>query len=162
VSGRRLITEVTLVAVVWLVITVALLAIELHHMAFFALFGAVGAAAAGIVAAATPDGVAAQLAVFLVVTALGVVLVRPYVSRVFERHSHGVRIAGVHGGLIGARGMTVDIVGTEVPGHVRLLGEQWLATAPGGAIEANTPVIITHVVGTTLVVQPASSTKESA
>ena len=49
--------------VLWIVVGVALLAVEMHHLAFFALFAAVGAFAAAAVAAFTGDAVLAQAAV---------------------------------------------------------------------------------------------------
>ena len=60
---------------------------------------------------------------------VGVAVVRPYMSRAFAHRGPGVRIGGVHGGLIAARGVTVDEVGSDTVGHVRILGETWLAVA---------------------------------
>lgn len=142
-------------AIVWTVICVLLLAVEMHHLAFFALFGAIGAAAAAVVALIAPSVVPLQIVVAAAVAAVGVVAVRPFVSRAFARRGPNLRIGGVHGGLITARGMTLDEVGSD-SGHVRLLGETWLAvTSYGGPIPARTPVIVTNVVGTTLTVRPA-------
>ncbi len=141
----------------WVVLAIVLVAAELHSIAFFALFGAAGAAAAAIVALIAEDAYALQIAVAIGVAILGIVLVRPYVSKVFESHGPGDRIGGVHGGLISARGVTLDVVGSDVApaGHVRILGETWLAiTAIGAPIPPQTPVIVTAVTGTTLTVRP--------
>ena len=63
-------------------------------------------------------------------------------------------IRGVHGGLIGSRGLTVDEVRVDPCGHVRILGETWLAvTADGSQIPPSTAVIVTNVHGTTLTVR---------
>jgi membrane protein implicated in regulation of membrane protease activity len=143
-------------AIVWIVIGVVLLAVELHHLAFFAMFGAIGAAAAATVAFIAPSLVLVQLLVAAAVAAIGLVVVRPYVSKAFALRRSGVRIAGVHGGLIAARGVTLDEVGGLQAGHVRLLGERWLAVASfGEPIPPSTPVIVTNVVGTTLTVRAA-------
>jgi membrane protein implicated in regulation of membrane protease activity len=141
----------------WVVLAIVLVAAELHSVAFFALFGAAGSAAAAIVALIAEEAYALQIAVAIGVTALGILLVRPYVSKVFERHGTGDRIGGVHGGLISARGVTLDVVGSDTApaGHVRILGENWLAkTATGPPIPPHTPVIVTAVTGTTLTVRP--------
>ena len=141
----------------WIVLAVIFVAAELHSVAFFAVFGAAGSAAAAIVALVAEDAFVLQIAVAIAVAVLGVVLVRPYVSKVFESHGPSDRIGGVHGGLISARGVTLDIVGSEVApaGHVRILGENWLAvTAIGQPIPPHTPVIVTAVTGTTLTVRP--------
>ncbi len=66
-------------------------------------------------------------------------------------------IGGVHGGLVGAKGITTDEVGPLPGGHVRLLGENWLAATAtfSPSIPPATHVIVTAVVGTTLTVTPA-------
>ncbi len=142
--------------IVWIVISVVLLAVELHHLAFFAMFGAVGAAAAAVVAAVAPSLIPLQISVGVAVASVGVVAVRPYMSRAFAHRGPGVSIGGVHGGLIAAKGMTIDEVGMHTPGHVLLLGEKWLAiTMDDAPIPPDTPVIVSNVVGTTLTVRPA-------
>ena len=139
--------------IVWIVIAVLLVAVELHHFAFFAVFGAAGAAAAAVVAVIAPSLVPLQIAVAVLVAAGGVLLGRPYMSRAFARNP-GIRIGGVHGGLVSARGVTLDEVGGANPGHVRILGERWLAvSAYGDLIPPATPVIVTEVTGTTLTVR---------
>jgi membrane protein implicated in regulation of membrane protease activity len=148
--------EVALVAVVWIVLCLVLVAAELHHMAFFAMFGAAGAAAAAVVALVAPSAVPVQALVAVGVSATGVALGRPHMSQAFARRGPGVAIRGVHGGLLGARGITTDHVTTDAVGHVRLLGETWLAaSADGTAIPPSTPVVVTSVVGTTLTVRTA-------
>ena len=143
-------------ALVWILLCVALVAVELHHMAFFAMFGAAGAAAAAVVAAVAPDAIVVQLAVAVAVAGAGVGLVRPHMSQISARRGPGVAIRGVHGGLVGARGLTLDEVRVDPSGHVKLLGETWLAvTADGSKIPPSTPVIVTNVVGTTLTVRTA-------
>ena len=152
-------------ALVWIVLCVVLIGVELHHLAFFAMFGAAGSAAAAAVAVAAPSHVLVQTCVAVGVSAVGVAFVRPQVSEAFARRGPGTAIRGVvqggelgelHGGLIGARGMTVDEVKLDASGHVRLLGETWLAvTADGSLIPPSTAVIVTNVVGTTLTVRTA-------
>lgn len=143
-------------AVVWILMSVLLVAVELHHMAFFALFGAAGAAAAAVVAIVAPSAVLLQVVIAIGVATVGVVLVRPHMSRSFAHRGPGSTIRGVHGGLVGARGLTMDDVKLDPNGHVRLLGETWLAvTADGSSIPPSTPVIVTKVVGTTLTVRAA-------
>jgi membrane protein implicated in regulation of membrane protease activity len=97
-----------------------------------------------------------QIGVAAVVAGVGIVLVRPYVSRAFAPRGPGVRIGGVHGGLVAARGVTLDEVRNEPVGHVRILGESWLAVAwDGEPIQPKTPVIVMAVTGTTLTVRAA-------
>jgi membrane protein implicated in regulation of membrane protease activity len=149
-------SEVAVVALVWIVLCVVLVGVELHHMAFFAMFGAAGSAVAAAVALVAPSAVIPQVVTAVAVSAAGVVLVRPQMSQAFARRGPGTAIRGVHGGLIGSRGLTVDEVRLDASGHVRLLGETWLAvTADGSLIPPSTAVIVTNVVGTTLTVRAA-------
>ena len=144
-------------AVVWVAVAAGLVLFELHHLAFFALFGASGATAAAGVALVAPDAYAAQLGVGVAVTVLGIWLVRPYVSEVYERRHHAVHVAkGVHGGLIGHEAVTLDHVGgVSAKGHVRFVGERWLAHAVGDEpIGVGERVLIVAVEGTTLLVAP--------
>ncbi len=141
--------------VAWLVLAIVLVYFELHHLAFYALFGAVGALAAAGVALAAPSAVALQGGVAVGVAIVGVVAVRPLVRPAFIRHRRGDHVArGVHGGLIGQEAMTLDAVGeSHHVGHARLAGERWLAISGSGRmIPPNTPVTVTAVAGTTLTV----------
>ena len=147
-------------AIAWIVIGVVLLGIELHHLAFFAMFGAVGAFAGAVVAGLAPTAIFGQIAVAVGVAAVGLVVLRPYISDAFARRRDGYRIVGVHGGLVGTRGVTLDEVGAGGRGHVRLLGESWLAATDGPPIAPDTPVVITEVVGTTLTVRSVDPASE--
>jgi membrane protein implicated in regulation of membrane protease activity len=146
--------------VVWLVIGAVLLLFELHHLAFYALFGTIGSLAAAVIALLAPSAVGAQTGVAVGVALAGVVAVRPFVSKAFESHHGGHVARGVPGGLTGQEAVTLDEVGdTHVVGHVRLAGERWLAVSGGGgAIAAGTTVLVSAVQGTTLVVWPLDGT----
>jgi membrane protein implicated in regulation of membrane protease activity len=142
------------VLVAWIVLAALLIVVELHHLAFFAMFGAIGAIAGAVVAAVAPDAIVAQVVTAVLVSAAGLVVVRPFVSRAFARRGDGVVVHGVHGGLVGARGTTLDEVPFLERGHVRLLGETWLAVAADEKpIAAATPVVVVSVSGTTLTVR---------
>lgn len=140
---------------VWLVLCVVLVLFELHHLAFYALFVAIGALAGGVVALVAPDAYTLQTIVAVVVSVAGVILVRPYVSQAFHRHRGGHVAIGVHGGLVGQEAVTLDQVGdAHQVGHVRLAGERWLAVTDGPKIAPGTSVFVTAVRGTTLEVWP--------
>lgn len=144
-----------MVVVVWLVLGFGLLFLEMHHLGFYALFGAVGALVAAAIAWPFPDAYVAQVIAALAVAFLGVTTVRPLVSRAFHRHTGEHVARGVHGGIVGQEAVTLDEVGDSPRvGHVQLAGERWLAVSGGGRIPAATPVIVTAVEGTTLVVWP--------
>lgn len=143
--------------IAWLILGVVLLAVELSHFAFFALFGAVGAFAAAIVAAIWPEAIPLQVAVFVVAAAVGIIAFRPMMSATFHRRHEFKPGRGVHGSIVGEEVLTLDVVGdSQHPGHVRLAGERWLAVSGSRQpIPAGTPVIVMAVEGTTLEVWPA-------
>jgi membrane protein implicated in regulation of membrane protease activity len=145
-----------MVVLVWLILGVVLLAVEMRHLAFYALFGAAGAFAAAIVAAIAPSAYPAQVAVAVLVAAIGMVAVRPMVSDAMHRRFEGRLGRGVHGTLIGEEVMTLDVIGDiHQVGHVKLVGERWLAVSGSGfPIAADTRVLVTAVEGTTLTVWP--------
>jgi membrane protein implicated in regulation of membrane protease activity len=62
--------------------------------------------------------------------------------------------------MVGQRAVLTDpIRGEAEPGHVKIAGELWPAlTEDGSPLPATTPVIVTALRSTTLIVRPASST----
>ena len=140
----------------WLIAAVALLYAEIHSQAFFALFFAVGACAAAIVAVFGID-VWLQVLTFGVVSLAGVFGLRRVVKTMMDRRQKNAVITGMYGGMIGQEALTLDEVGDEHhPGHAQLARTRWLAINSGpAAIPANTPVVVTDVRGTTLIVKLA-------
>jgi membrane protein implicated in regulation of membrane protease activity len=138
---------------IWLAFGLALIGVELHHWAFYALFGAIGAFAAAAIAVASPGAVGLQVIVAVLVSAVGVMGVRPFMSSISDRHRGGHVAIGVHGGIVGQNVMTLDEVGdAHHVGHALLAGEKWLATSGSGQpIPPHTNAVITAVSGTTLV-----------
>lgn len=142
--------------IAWIVFGVVLIAVELHHLAFYALFAALGCFAAGAVATVVPDAIAVQGVTSVAVAAAGILLARGRVSAAFAHHYDSPRARGVHGGLVGQEVFTLDSVGdSDRVGHVRLAGERWLAVSGSDEpIPPGTKVLVTAVQGTTLIVWP--------
>jgi inner membrane protein len=141
----------------WFVAGLVLLAVELHTVAFYSVFIAIGSFAAGLLALFVPDSaIWVQAALAAVVSLIGLVAIRPFASRTFLHGSGGVVSRGVHGGLVGQEALTLDMVGDEHhPGHVQLASERWLAvTDAAQPLGADTAVTVTAVRGTTLLVRP--------
>jgi membrane protein implicated in regulation of membrane protease activity len=144
------------VLVFWLVLGVVLLVVELTHFGFFAVFAALGAFAAALVALVLPDAVALQVLVALAVCGIGIWAFRPLMRAALHNRTDSHPARGVHGTLVGEEVLTLDVVGDAGDqGHVRLAGERWLATSGSGQpIPAGKRVVVTGVQGTTLVVWP--------
>ena len=150
-----------MIIVAWLILGAVLLAIELHHLAFFTLFVAIGAFSAAAVALVFPDAFALQFVCAVGASAVGIGAVRPYVSRAFL-HRRGDSVAkGVHGGLVGQVVDVLDNVSAQPGGHVRLAGESWLAlTVNGEVLSAQSKAIVVAVSGTTLTVSASAADPE--
>jgi inner membrane protein len=145
--------------IAWIAVGVLLLAVELHHLAFYVLFVAIGCLAAAIVAVAAPDAIALQVAAAVLVSVGGLLLVRPRVSAALASGGGPGHVGkGVHGGFVGHEVTTLDVVGdADHVGHVELAGERWRAVSGSDvALPAGTRVLITGVEGTTLIVWPAN------
>jgi membrane protein implicated in regulation of membrane protease activity len=129
---------------------------EVSTQAFVALFLALGAGVAAVLAALGVDAVWQVLA-GAATAVLGLMAVRPSIKRLMDRHAHTFQYPGMSGGLVGQRAITVDEVGDEQhPGHALLANERWLAATDAPAVlPPQTPVIIAAVRGTTLLVRPS-------
>lgn len=144
--------------VLWLAVTVAFIALEVHTGAFYALFVAVGAAAAAITAL-VGGSLWFQGVLFALLTVGGLSLARPWLRARFDRSVPIAKFRGIQAsadGLVGQPAMTVDTVGDEHhPGHALFAGEHWLAVTDSvEPLPAQVPVVVVAVRGTTLLVRP--------
>lgn len=142
-----------MIVLAWLAVAAILLAVELHHMAFFAMFGSVGCISGALVASYAPRLYVAQFGFALITCALGILIARPYVSRAFARRHEGNIPRGVHGGIVGTSVVVLDSVSDQPGGHVRLVGENWLAVSGDGTVfSVGDVALVQSVSGTTLTV----------
>lgn len=156
-SGRLYVydREGDMVTAAWVVLALTLFAVELHHLAFFAFFAAVGALAGAAVSVFAPGVFAAQGAAAVSVCAFGILLGRPHVSRALLRPRGAPAAVGVHGGIVGQRVVASDEVTERPGGHVMLAGETWLARSLADTtIGKDNPAVVISVEGTTLLVYP--------
>jgi inner membrane protein len=160
--GTAYTRDVTML-VLWVIAGLVLLAVELHTVAFYAVFLAVGSFAAAILVLFFPDSPVWLQAVVAAIAAIaGMLALRPFVSRAFQQRHEGVVSRGVHGGLVGQEALTLDTVGDEHhPGHVLLASERWLAVTDGTRpLDKDQAVNVAAVRGTTLLVRPLSRSAE--
>jgi membrane protein implicated in regulation of membrane protease activity len=148
------------VFILWLAITVAFITLEVHTGAFYAVFVAVGAAAAAVTDL-LGGSLWLQGILFGILTIGGWALVRPWLRARFDRSVPIVKFRGIQAsadGLVGQPAMTVDTVGDEHhPGHALFAGERWLAvTDTLEPLPAQVPVVVVAVRGTTLLVRPTT------
>jgi membrane protein implicated in regulation of membrane protease activity len=136
---------------IWLIIAVVLLVVEM--LTLTAALGMLGVAAlitAGLAALGLP--VPVQLLAFTATSAIGVLLVRPIVSRRMLRPQ--LQRFGVEA-LIGKPAFVVSEV-SGLDGRVRIGGEEWTARAYDQSlvIPAGTTVDVLEISGATVLVYP--------
>ena len=134
--------------VAWIAFALAMAVVEVASVAFYAAFLAVGGLAAAVAALLGAD-VLVQAVVFLVISLVGVVVVRPTLVR-----RRRPRLVSGALGMIGKSGVVTDPIKDEhVIGHVQLDGESWPAvSANGKPIPTDATVTVTEIRGSTLVV----------
>lgn len=111
-------------AIIWLVLGVVLAVAEIFSLTFVALMVAAGAFAAAI-AAALGAPVLAQGGVFVVVTAISLLGVRPIIRRYQGGRDHEVEPMGV-AALEGSDALVVEAVDAHT-GLIKVSGEEWTA-----------------------------------
>ena len=142
--------------VVWLLAGLVLVGMEVHTQAFYALFLALGAFAATVVAL-FPTEVWLQAVVGAAVAIVGTLAVRPTLSRLSARHlGPKLTMPGASDNLVGQAALTLEAGRRREPSRpCPPLQRKWLAvtTNPGG-VPAHQQVTVVEVRGTTLVVAP--------
>ncbi|HUY42522.1 MAG TPA: NfeD family protein [Acidimicrobiales bacterium] len=135
----------------WLSILLVCIFAEIHTQAFVALFVGVGAIVAFFLALASVP-FAAEAVVFVVVTSLTLLSLRPTVMRRFEHKSVVDLAAPAPGSLATMTGFVEEVVGDEGhPGRVKIKGETWRAVTDSGVpINAGTQIVVKKAYGTTL------------
>jgi membrane protein implicated in regulation of membrane protease activity len=140
----------------WIFVAIAFAIAEILTIALFALFitiGALGAAVASLLG----FNLLVQAIVLGVLGVAGILIARPYL--IDRLHIGRPTLRSGADSMVGQRAVLTDpIRGEGEPGHVKIAGELWPAiTEDGTPLPATTPVIVTALRSTTLIVRPASS-----
>ena len=139
----------------WIIVAIAFAVAEVMTVAFFAAFIALGAVAAALVSLLGFD-LWVQAIVLGVIGVVGIFAVRPFFMERLHIGRH--RLESGAESMVGQRAVLTDpILASGQPGHVKLAGELWPAiTEDGSPLPANTPIIVTDLRSTVLVVRAAS------
>src|ERR1700694_1023132 len=137
----------------WIIVAIAFAVAEVMTVAFFAVFMTVGALAAALLS---------LLGIDLCVQALGMGVLGVFAARpCFAERQHIARRALRSGAdsMVGQQALLLEpILGVGQPGHVKIAGESWPAlTEDGSPLPATTPVIVTAIRSTVLIVRATSS-----
>ena len=134
----------------WLAIFIVLLAIEIITMGLTTIWfagGALMALAAGLLG----FGNTVQIVVFVVVSALLLILTRPLAVKYFNQE----RLKTNAESLIGQRALVIEDIDTlEARGRVEIRGQEWAAKTdePDGKLAKNTVVVVNGIQGVKLIV----------
>ncbi len=139
----------------WVIVAIAFAVVEVVTLAFFAVFVTIGALAAAL-AGLLGFGLLVQVIVLGVVGGLGIAAARPFLVQRLHIGRHPLRSGA--DSMIGLAGVLTDpIVGSSRPGHLKISGELWPAvTEDSSSVPAETPVVVTAIRGSTLIVRVAS------
>lgn len=132
----------------WTLFAIALGIGEIFTAGFFLLPFAIGGAAAAILAWVSAP-IVAQWLVFFGVSVISLV----YLRRFIGRQDEGVQPRVGANRWIGSEGVVLQGIDPQTgSGMVRILNEEWRATAPG-KIEAGSRIVVTNVDGARLIVE---------
>ena len=139
----------------WVFVAIAFAIAEIMTVALFALFITIGALGAAIVAL-LGFGLLVQAIVLGVIGVVGILVARPYL--VDRLHIGRPTLRSGADSMVGQHAVLIEpIGGLEQPGHVRIAGELWPAlTEDGSSVPAATPVVVTALRSTVLIVRPLS------
>jgi membrane protein implicated in regulation of membrane protease activity len=137
---------------VWLIIAGVFAIIEVRSLAFYALFAAIGAAAASLTAALT-GVIGIQVAVFAFVSLAGVTVLRRLVKGALSDTRRPALVSGA-AGMVGLHATVVrQVNGPHHPGTVHARGEDWPAISyEDGSLEPGEVVLVVELDRTRLVV----------
>lgn len=126
---------------IWLIIAILLVILEICTAAFGSICFAIGAAVAAI-AAGLGAGLTWQILIFVVVSMLTFVFLRPFMLKFLDRKSKDVKTNA--DALVGKRAVVSErIDASQLTGRVSVDGDDWKAVSEDGSvIEKGTPVEI--------------------
>ena len=146
-----LMTLNTAMIFVWLGIAIVALIIELNTTDLSSICATVGGAITAIVAIWCHI-IWVQIIIFLVISILGILLIRPYVKRYVKRNEIETNVDS----LIGKKAICVDDIGPDNVGACKIDGKIWSAIAKDESdiINAGQKVEVLSIDGVKLIVRP--------
>ena len=146
----------------WVIVAIVFAIAEVMTVALFAVFITIGALGAAIVAL-LGFNLLVQAIVLGIIGVVGILVARPYLV---DRLHIGGRPALRSGAdsMVGQQTVLIEPIGVlQQPGHVKIAGELWPAlTEDGSALPATTPVVVTALRSTVLIVRAVSATSSQS
>jgi membrane protein implicated in regulation of membrane protease activity len=140
----------------WVIVAIVFAIAEVMTVALFAAFIAVGALGAAVVSL-MGFNLLVQAIVLGIIGVVGILVARPYL--VERLHIGRPALRSGADSMVGQQTLLIEpIGGLEQPGHVKIAGEMWPAlTEDGSPLPATTPVVVTALRSTVLIVRPVSN-----
>lgn len=135
----------------WLALFVVLLVIEIITMGLTTIWFAAGALIA-FVAGILGFGLTVQVVVFVVVSAVLLIMTRPLAVKYFNQERQKTNAES----LIGQQALVIEDIDTlEAKGRVEIRGMEWAAKTdePDGKIPRNAVVVVNGIQGVKLIVR---------
>lgn len=140
----------------WIIVIVAALGIEAISLNLNAIWFAIGGLG-GLIAASFRMSIPTQWIVFLVVSTIFLLLVRPFARRVLKPKGAATNADRI----IGEQAIvTRAIDNTQATGEIKVMGQYWTArSADGTPIAEGETVRVREIVGVKAIVEPISPMK---
>ena len=136
---------------IWIGFAIIMAVCEAATTQLVSIWFVLGAICAAITTVFTPS-ILIQLAVFLVVTLISMLVTRPLVKKL--RNKNAVQTTNSDS-LIGKIGVTLtDISDVQSVGQVKISGKEWSARSDFAPILKNTKVKVLAIEGVKLIVEP--------
>jgi len=135
----------------WVVVMIIFIVIELNTMNLTTIWFALGAVAAALVSLSLPNDHLAQIAAFVIVTGIAVMLTRP-----FARKVAGKSVRTNANRVLGEEAVVVEKIGGPTSmGQVKVLGQIWTAKAKesDSTFDVGESVIVDEIQGVKLIVR---------
>ena len=141
----------TQTTIFWLVAVIALGVLEAVTVGLVSVWFAVGALAA-LISSLFGGPLWLQILLFIVVSALALVITRPLVKKYFNKESHKATNADM---VIGEEAHVTEVINNlQATGAVRCMGKEWTARSEDGdIIEKNEIVTVVKIEGVKLIVK---------
>ena len=117
----------------WLIAAIVLVIVEILTAGFGSICFAIGAALAALAAGLGVDSIVWQIAIFVVVSLLTFIFLRPIVMRFLDKKSKDVKTNAE--AIIGRKGVVSECIdASQHTGRVAIDGDDWKAVSEDGSV----------------------------
>jgi len=139
------------ITIFWIAVMIVFIVIELNTINLTTIWFALGAVASALVSLNAPSSYVAQVAAFVIISGVAVMLTRPLARKVAGKsvHTNADRV-------IGEEAIVVEQIGDPINlGQVKIFGQVWTAKAKDSesTFEVGESVIVDEIQGVKLIVK---------